>query len=121
VGAGVSIGEHFEAGGSASATCNHGVVSVGVSGDVAALVGLDVDVGVSVDTKQIAKDGKAVVDAVAPVAAPVVATTAATATTTANTVANVATSVATSAANSVSKAAKSATNSVKKAFKKIKF
>ena len=121
VGAGVSIGEHFEAGGSASATYDHGVVSVGVSGDVAALVGLDVDVGVSVDTKQIAKDGKTAVDAVAPVVVPavvpVIASTTATATTAANTVAH----TATSAANTVSKGVNSATNSVKNAFKKIKF
>jgi hypothetical protein len=116
VGAGVSIGEHFEAGGSASATYDHGVVSVGVSGDVAALVGLDVDVSVGVDTKQIAKDGKAVVDTVAPVVVPAVAPVATTATTAANTVAH----AATSAVNTVSKTAKSATNSIKKAFKKIK-
>ncbi len=122
-GAGVSIGEHFEAGGSAKATCEHGVVTVGVAGDLAAIVGLDVDVAVTVDTKQIVSDGKQVAHAVEK-AAPVVVHTV---TDTANTVAHGATSAAntvahgaTSAANTVNKGVKSTTNSVKKAFKKIK-
>jgi len=51
-GAGVSVGEHFEAGGSGEATFKGGKATVGVSGDVAALVGLDVDVKVSVDTNK---------------------------------------------------------------------
>jgi hypothetical protein len=55
-GAGVSVGEHFEAGGSGEATFKGGKATVGVSGDVAALVGLDVDVKVSVDTKKVSKD-----------------------------------------------------------------
>jgi hypothetical protein len=104
-GAGVSIGEHFEAGGSAAATYEHGVVDVSVSGDVAALIGLGVDLDVKVDTRQIAKDGETAVHAVEEVT-PVVT----------NTVIN----TATSAANTVSKGIKSATNSIKKAFKKIK-
>jgi hypothetical protein len=48
-GAGVSIG------GGAKATCHGGVVTVGVSGDVAALVGLKVDVSASVNVGQVAK------------------------------------------------------------------
>ena len=112
VGAGVSVGEHFAAGGGAAATYNHGVVAVGVSGDLAAFVGLDVDVGVSVNTNQIVKDGKKVAHA-AETVAPVVATTA---TNAANTVAH----TATNTANTITNGEKSATNSVKKAFKKIK-
>ena len=60
VGGGVNVGEHFEAGGSGEATFKNGVATVGVSGDVAALIGLKVDASVSVDTKQIQKDTKAV-------------------------------------------------------------
>jgi len=56
VGAGVSIGEHLEAGGSGEATFKNGVATIGVSGDVAAIVGLEVDASVSIDTKQIQKD-----------------------------------------------------------------
>jgi hypothetical protein len=113
VGAGVSIGEHFEAGGSAHATCDHGVVSVGVAGDVAAVIGVDVDVGVSVDTHQIAKDGKIAVHAVE--AAVPVATHAVEATV------PVAISTTKSITSTISNGAKTATNAVKNAFKKIKF
>ena len=57
-GAGVSIGDHFEAGGSGEATFKNGKATIGVSGDVAVLIGLDVDVSVTVDTKVIEKDIK---------------------------------------------------------------
>jgi hypothetical protein len=60
VGGGVNIGEHFEAGGSGEATFKNGVATIGVSGDVAALVGLELDVSVNIDTKQIQKDTKPV-------------------------------------------------------------
>ena len=127
-GAGVSIGEHFEAGGSAQATCDHGVVTVGVAGDVAALVGLDVDVAVSVDTKQIVSDGKEAVHAVekvAPVVEKTVVQTTNTVVQTTNTVVhaveNTANSTVHTVTNAVSNGAKSATNSVTKAFKKIKW
>jgi hypothetical protein len=60
VGAGVSIGEHLEAGGSGETTFKDGVATVGVSGDVAAVIGLEVDASVSIDTKQIQKDGEKV-------------------------------------------------------------
>ena len=112
VGTGVSIGEHFEAGGSAAATCNHGVVDVNVSGDLAAIVGLDVDVGVKVNTNHIVKDGKKAVHTVkktVPVvekAVPVVEKTA--------------TSVISTVSSTVSNGVKSTTNSINKAFKKIK-
>jgi hypothetical protein len=111
-GAGVSIGEHFEAGGAAQATCEHGVVAVGVSGDVAALVGVDIDIAVSVDTKQIVSDGKEVVH-VAETVAPIVQKTADKAVHTVE-------HAATSTANTVGKGINSAAKSVKKAFKKIK-
>jgi hypothetical protein len=61
-GAGVSAGEHFEAGGGATATFEDGKATVGVSGDVAALIGVEADVGVTVDTKQIQADTNAVVE-----------------------------------------------------------
>jgi len=63
-GAGVSFGDHFEAGGSGEATFKNGKATVGVSGDVAVFVGLDADVSVTVDTKQIQKDAKVVTNAV---------------------------------------------------------
>ena len=59
-GAGVSFGEHFEAGGSGEATFKNGKATIGVSGDVAVFVGLEADVSVTVDTKQIQKDAKVV-------------------------------------------------------------
>lgn len=59
-GAGVSIGEHFEAGGSGEARFKNGKATIGVSGDLAAVVGLEVDVSVTVDTHQIQKDTIAV-------------------------------------------------------------
>ena len=55
-GAGVNIGEHLEVGGSAGATFDKGVATVSVSGDVAALIGVEADVSVSIDTNQIVKD-----------------------------------------------------------------
>lgn len=60
VGGGVSIGEHLEAGGSGEATFKDGVATIGVSGDIAALIGVEVDVSVSIDTKQIIKDAEVV-------------------------------------------------------------
>ena len=59
---GVTVGDHFEIGGGGKATFEHGKATVGVSGDVAALVGLEVDVEVSVDTKQIQKDANTVIN-----------------------------------------------------------
>ena len=61
-GAGVSVGEHFAAGGGGQATFEDGQATVGVSGDVAALVGLEVDVSVTVDTNQIKEDANVVVE-----------------------------------------------------------
>lgn len=91
-GAGVSIGEQLAIGGGASATYHGGVVSVGVSGDVAALIGLEVDVGASVNVGQVAKD--------------VV------------TVAKVAEKPVTTAVNTVDKAAKDTGKKISKGFKK---
>jgi hypothetical protein len=91
-GAGVSIGEQLAIGGGAKATCHGGVVTVGVSGDVAALVGLKVDVGASVNVGQVAKD--------------VV------------TVAKVAEKPVTTAVNTVDKAAKDTGKKISKGFKK---
>ena len=55
-GAGVSVGEHFEAGGGGEATFRRGKATIGVSGEVAAVLGVDVDVSLTVDTRQIQKD-----------------------------------------------------------------
>jgi hypothetical protein len=56
VGGGVTVGDHFEIGGGGKATYEKGKIELGVSGDVAALVGAEVDLGVTIDTKQIQKD-----------------------------------------------------------------
>jgi hypothetical protein len=52
-GAGVTAGDHFAVGGSGKATFDKGKATVGVSGDVAALIGIEVDASVTVDTKQV--------------------------------------------------------------------
>ena len=77
------------------ATCNDGVVDVGVEGDVAALVGLDVDVDVKVDTKPIVH--------------------------TATDVADTTVKETKKAVDTVSKGTKKAAKKAKKAFKKLKF
>ena len=76
VGGGVSIGEHLEAGGSAGATFKDGVATVSVSGDVAALIGAEVDLSVSINTNQIQKDIKTVENEVKTIAPVVVNETA---------------------------------------------
>jgi hypothetical protein len=101
-GTGVSVGEHFEAGGSAKATIKHGKATVGVSGDVAALVGLDVDASVTVNTNQIKEDTVTVVQNVTPVT---------------NTVVSSVRSAATTTVNAIKKGTSGAYNSVKKAFR----
>ncbi len=53
---GVTIGEHLEVGGGATATFEHGKATIGISGDVAVLVGAEVDLSVTIDTHQIQKD-----------------------------------------------------------------
>jgi hypothetical protein len=75
VGGGVNIGEHFEAGGSGEATFKNGVATIGVSGDVAALIGAEVDLSVSIDTNQIVKDGKVITDTVVHTVVPEVVDT----------------------------------------------
>ncbi len=55
-GAGVTVGDHFEIGGGGQATYTNGKVSLGVSGDVSALIGIEVDASVTIDTKQIQHD-----------------------------------------------------------------
>ena len=57
-GAGVSVGEQVGIGGGGEATFVDGVATVGVSGEVAVLLGVDVDLSVSVDTNQIAEDAR---------------------------------------------------------------
>jgi len=105
--AGVSVGEHLEAGGSGEATFKNGKATVGVSGDLAVLVGVNVDVSVTVDTHQIQKDAKVVAtETLKIVNDPVVQKVG-------NDVANT--------ANKAENTAKKAGNDVNKAFKKIHF
>ena len=110
VGGGVSVGEHFEAGGSAEATFHNGVAVVKVGGDVAALVGLEVDVGVAVDTNASVHDGK-VVTKVAEDKSKTVAKVAVEES-------KVVAKVATSATNTVVSTTKKVTNSISRGFKK---
>jgi len=93
--AGVSAGAQVGGTVGGGATMDNGVATVGVSGEVALLVGVDVDTSVSVDTKPAQK---AVVDAT-----------------------NTTVKETTKAVDSVSNAGKSAGNSTKKAAKKAKF
>ncbi len=115
-GAGVSIGEHLEAGGSAEATFMDGKATVAISGDVAALIGVEADVKVVVDTKQVVADAVAVAGA-SQAAAHTVADTSVKA---ADAVASTATSVAKDAGKALDKAGKDAGNAMKKAGKGIK-
>jgi len=56
--AGLTYGDdHFEAGGGGQATYNDGKVTIGVAGEAAAVVGLDADVSVSVDFKELIDEG----------------------------------------------------------------
>ena len=69
-GAGVSVGEELSAGGSAQATYTDGVIDVGMAGDIAVLLGVDVDVNISIDTNKVtdtANQGITAVESVAPV------------------------------------------------------
>jgi hypothetical protein len=107
-GAGVSVGDHFEVGGGGQATYEKGKVTVGVSGDVAVLVGAEVDVSLTVDTKQIQQDVVAVANEAVKVE---------------HIVENVAKDASNTITNTTKKASsdvKKAGNDVKKAFKKIK-
>ena len=100
-GAGVSVGDHFEIGGSGQDTYEKGKITVGVSGDVAALVGAEVDLGVTIDTTQIQHDAVVVGKEAIKVE---------------HVVENVAKDVGKSVTNTTKKVG----NDVKKAFKKIK-
>jgi hypothetical protein len=56
VGAGVSVGEQLEIGGGGEATYKDGKLTIGMSGDIAALVGVEVDVKQTVDVGQAIHD-----------------------------------------------------------------
>lgn len=111
VGAGVSVGEHFEAGGSAKATYDNGVITVGVSGDIAAILGLDVDVSVSVDGRQITKDAQQVSKEVEKAVPVVVDTT--------KSVEKAVEKTAVAAGNAVANTTKSVTNTINQGAKKF--
>lgn len=117
--AGVSFGEHFEAGGSGQATFVDGKATVGVSGDLAAFVGVNADVSVTVDTKQIQKDAVVVSNAVSNAVAKeaVKLTNDPTVKKAESTVVNTATKVGNDAGNT----AKKAGNDINKGLKKIHF
>jgi hypothetical protein len=106
-GAGVSIGEHLECGGSAGATFDHGVATVSVSGDVAALIGVEADVSISIDTNQIVKDGKVIVKESEKVANTVAKETVDKSTKVVNTVTNTVNDTAHKAKKEVNKIGKS--------------
>jgi hypothetical protein len=109
VGAGVSCGEELSIGGGGEATYKHGVVTVGVSGDVAALVGVNVDVSTSVNVAHVVDDGKVVADKVVAVSAPVVAEV--------KTGANVVVQEAQKAENVLTRGIKDVGNKMKKIFR----
>lgn len=113
VGGGVSIGEHLAAGGSGEATFKDGVATIGVSGDVAALIGAEVDLSVSIDTNQIIKDEKVIENAVVHTVVPE-------ATNAANTVASETTKVVNDAGKAINDTAHKAKKEVDKIGKKIK-
>jgi hypothetical protein len=97
---GVSIGEQVGVGGGGEATYNDGQLTLGVSGDAAALVGLDVDVKQSVDVGAAVDTGEAAVKASEDVAKDV-------------------THVAKDAGSTVTKTANKAGKSIKKMFSDI--
>ncbi len=111
-GAGVSVGEHLEAGGSAEATFKDGKATVAIAGDVAALIGVEADVKVMVDTKQVVADAKTVAAASETAAHTVADTSVKTA--------DAVVSIAKDAGKALDKAGKDAGNAMKKAGKGIK-
>ncbi len=116
VGAGVSVGEHLEAGGSGEATFKDGVATVGVSGDLAAIVGIEVDASVSIDSKQIQKDGEKVANETVKVSNTVANETVKVS----NTVANETVKVSNTVVNETKNIAKKADSGIKKIGKGIK-
>jgi hypothetical protein len=56
-------GEQVGIGAGGEATVKDGVATVGISGEVAVLVGAEVDLSVSVDTKKVEEDAKAAAEA----------------------------------------------------------
>jgi hypothetical protein len=111
VGAGVSIGEHLEAGGSGEATFKNGVATVGVTGEIAAIVGIDVDVSVSIDTNQIRKDSEKVANETVKVSNTVANETVK--------VSNTVASETVKVSNTVASETKNITKSVDNGFKKM--
>tara|TARA_R110002020_G_scaffold42863_3_gene125063 strand:- start:23 stop:541 length:519 start_codon:yes stop_codon:yes gene_type:complete len=58
----VSVGDQIGATGSCHATMKDGILSVGVKGKAAALIGLKGDIDINIDTKAVDNDGKSLVD-----------------------------------------------------------
>ena len=97
------------AGGGGEATFKNGKATVGVSGDLAALVGLEVDASVSVNTKQIQKDATSV----QKVSEQVIADAPKVVTQTSNIIVD----AAKKTGDAISSGAKKAGNAMKKAFR----
>jgi hypothetical protein len=110
VSGGVTVGDHLEIGGGGKATYDNGKVTMGVSGEVALLVGAEVDLEVSVDTKQIQKDANTAIHTIDNEANKIIHS---------NEV-KTATHTVEQGAKEVSKTVNKAGKDVKKAFKKIK-
>ena len=110
VSGGVTVGDHLEIGGGGKATYDNGKVTMGVSGEVALLVGAEVDLEVSVDTKQIQKDANTAIHTIDNEANKIIHS---------NEV-KTATHTVEQGAKEASKTVNKAGKDVKKAFKKIK-
>lgn len=113
VGAGVSIGEQLEIGGGAEATYKNGKITIGMSGDVAALVGVEVDVKGSVDVGQAVHDTVHVANQVADVSKDAVHQVADVSKDAGKAISN----GAKDTGKAIDKAAKSTGKKIKKAFK----
>ena len=86
-----------------------GKVTVGVSGDVAVLVGAKVDVSATIDTNKVVQDANTVAKATQPVVQQT--------TNVANTAVKETTNVVNNAGNAINDGAKKTGNAFKKAFK----
>jgi hypothetical protein len=86
-----------------------GKVTVGVSGDVAVLVGVKVDVSTTIDTNKVVQDANTVANATQPVVQQT--------TNVANTAVKETTNVVNNAGNAINDGAKKTGNAFKKAFR----
>lgn len=116
---GVSVGEQVGIGAGGEATYKDGELTVGISGEAAALVGVDVDLEQSVDVGAVADTGEAAAKA-ADDAAKAAQKTADDAAKASEKAANDAANAAKSVGSSASKTTKKTGKSIKKAFSDIR-